>query len=35
MNLKVKNEMTSLELVEQINFFREKREVKINFFIKT
>lgn len=24
MNLKVKNEMTSLELVEQINFFREK-----------
>lgn len=24
MNLKVKNEMTSLELVEQINFFRKK-----------
>lgn len=28
MNLKVKNEMTSLELVEQINFFREKEGAK-------
>lgn len=28
MNLKVKNEMTSLELVEQINFFREKEGSK-------
>ncbi|CAL7907093.1 hypothetical protein IX329_000678 [Fusobacterium necrophorum] len=28
MNLKVKNEMTSLELVEQINFFREQEGTK-------
>ncbi|EFS20657.1 hypothetical protein FSBG_00154 [Fusobacterium gonidiaformans 3-1-5R] len=28
MNVKIQNEMTSLELVEQINFFREKEGKK-------
>lgn len=34
MNLKVKNEMTSLELVEQINFFRKKegKKTKLEHF---